>query len=65
MGPIRAALIASIRQWAAGPAELMFVTVINGYSIALFREDLPDTDEALSQLLDERLAQRPCKSVLL
>ncbi len=61
----RAALIQHIRTWAAQPDELIFVTVIGGYCIALFREDLPESDDALDALIDARLAQRPPKPLSL
>lgn len=59
MSDSRRELINDIRAWAAQPKDLIYVTVIKGYSIALFREDLPASDEALSDLIDERLSYRP------
>jgi hypothetical protein len=56
MDSSRAALIEDIRDWEARGSERIYATVVDRRSIALFREDLPVDDEALSRLLDERAA---------
>lgn len=55
------AFIEDLRAWAARDEDLLLSVVLNGYSIALFKEDIdgaPDDDQ-LRQLLLDRLAARP------
>jgi hypothetical protein len=51
-------MIREMREWAARAEETLYIVVVNGHSVALFKEDIDDndTDEKLLKMLRDRVS---------